>query len=102
MAAMFVFKLTPDDGAPFVVGVGSRDVLAWEKANPGRKAEELSETSATNSYWLAHRAAKRLGLVECDRKTFEETHELEGSTEQALAEFRGESTDDDGDGSDPT
>lgn len=102
-SAMFVYRLTPDDGKPFVVGVGSRDVLAWERDKPGRAAAELSDKIAVgNAYWLAHRAAKRLGLYDGDRKRFEETHELEGATEKELAEFRGEAGEDDGDGGDPT
>ena len=93
---MFTWRVTPDGGEPYIVEAGTRDVLAWEKAKPGRSAQQLQDNfHVANAYWLAHRAAVRQGLFSGSREQFEETCELEtGVAVEAAAD--GE------DGSDPT
>jgi hypothetical protein len=95
--AMFVWKVIPDEGEPYVVEAGTRDVLAWEKERPGRSAQQLQDNfEVKNAYWLAHRAATRKGLFSGSRKEFEDSVDLESGT---LVEV--DDTDDE-DGADPT
>lgn len=79
---MYHFKITPDEGASYTVTAGTRDVLAWERARPGRSAQQLVENfHIGDAYWLAHRAAVRAGLFDGDRKTFEATCEIQQGVE---------------------
>ena len=94
--AMFSWRVTPDQGEPYVVEAGTRDVLAWERATGG-SAQQLQDTfKVENAYWLAHRAAVRTGQFSGSRKEFEASVDIETGVVAA---------DDDGsddDGSDPT
>lgn len=99
--AMFSWRVVPDDGEPYVVKAGTRDVLAWEREKAGRSAQQLTDNfHVQHAYWLAHRAAKRDGKFDGTRKEFEESCELETAFEVAAP------ADDDGegdeDGPDPT
>lgn len=94
--SMFVWRVIPDEGEPYIVEAGTRDVLAWEKERPGRSAQQLQDNfQVANAYWLAHRAAVRAGKFEGSRKEFEESVDLESG---ALVP----ATDSDEDGADPT
>lgn len=97
--AMFTWRVIPDEGEPYIVKAGTRDVLAWEKEKAGRSAQQLTDNfHVTHAYWLAHRAAKRAGLFDGDRPSFEASVDLETAfevTEPAVE-------DSDEDGPDPT
>lgn len=95
--ALYTWRVTPDEGEPYIVNAGTRDVLAWEKFKPGNSAQRLQENfHVGDAYWLAHHAAKRQGLFSGTRQEFEASVELESGQ---LVEV----PDDDGDDSgDPT
>jgi hypothetical protein len=94
--SMFVWRVIPDDGEPYIVEAGTRDVLAWEKEVKGRAAQQLQDNfHVANAYWLAHRAATRKGLFSGSRKEFEESVDLESGTFVEVP-------DNDEDGPDPT
>jgi hypothetical protein len=96
--AMFTWRVIPDDGDPYIVEAGTRDVLAWEKERPGRSAQQLQDNfQVSNAYWLAHRAAVRGGHFNGSRKEFEESVDLEAGTMVAVPDDS-----DDEDGGDPT
>ncbi|WP_188193445.1 hypothetical protein [Nonomuraea sp. SYSU D8015] len=79
---MIDFTVTPDNGEPYDVKAGSRDVLVWEKTSKGRSFQSLmNDLRMEDMYKLAHFAAKRQGLFEGTLKEFEETCELSGFTE---------------------
>jgi hypothetical protein len=95
--AMFVWRVIPDDGEPYVVEAGTRDVLAWEKERTGRSAQQLQDNfHVSNAYWLAHRAATRKGLFSGSRQQFEDSVDLESGTLVEVADT------DDEDSADPT
>ena len=94
--AMFSWRVVPDDGEPYVVEAGTRDVLAWEKAKSGRSAQQLQDNfQVANAYWLAHRAATRAGMFAGNLKDFEESVDLETAVLVPVES-------DDEDGTDPT
>lgn len=96
--ALYTWRVTPDEGEPYIVNAGTRDVLAWEKGNPGRSAQQMQDDfHMSYAYWLAHHAAKRQGLFSGTRQEFEQSVDLESGT---LVEVPGD--DGDGDGADPT
>lgn len=98
MAAMFSWRVIPDEGEPYIVRAGTRDVLAWEKDKPGRSAQQLTDNfHVQNAYWLAYRAAKRVGLFDGTRQEFEQSVDLETALEEAAD--GGENSED---GADPT
>lgn len=68
---MFTFTVRPDDSAEFTVTATSRDVVTWEKTTPGRSFSHLREAAMTDFYGIAFVAAKRAGLWDGDRKSFE-------------------------------
>lgn len=83
--AMFTWRVTPDDGEPYIVRAGTRDVLAWEKDKPGRSAQQLTDDfHVQDAYWLAHRAARRAGQFDGTRREFEESVELETAIETTV------------------
>ena len=95
---MYDFQITPDDAAPYQLTARMRDVLAWERANPGRSAQQLTEdTRLSDIYWIAHHAAKRQGLYAGTRQEFEDSCDVAMATRVLVA-----SEDTDGDGADPT
>jgi hypothetical protein len=102
--SMFIWRVTPDEGEPYIVKAGTRDVLAWERepGNPGRSAQQLQDNfHVANAYWLAHRAAVRAGKFTGSRKEFEASVDLEsGSLVEVPAAADGDS--DGGDSGDPT
>jgi hypothetical protein len=74
---MFTFKVTPDDGDPFDVPAGTRDVLMWEKNGRDRSISGLmSNLKATDMYAIAHIAARRQQLFTGTLAEFEETCEI--------------------------
>ena len=96
--SLFIWRVTPDDGEPYIVKAGSRDLLAWEKQKPGRSAQQMQENfHIRDAYWLAHRAATRAGRFDGTVKEFEESVDLESGT--WVTDTDGDS---DEDGADPT
>lgn len=69
----------PEDGA-YKLRITSKDVLAWEKANRGKRTwadvTAAGEASITEQYALAHLAAVRTQSFVGDLKDFEEHHSL--------------------------
>lgn len=97
---MYTFQITPDDGEQYEVVARMRDVLAWEKGNPGRAAQELSErVQLKDLYWIAHHAAKRQGLFTGTRQDFENTCDVVMGVQISVPSA---AEDADGDGADPT
>ncbi len=99
--SMFIWRVTPDEGEPYIVKAGTRDVLAWERepGNPGRSAQQLQDNfHVANAYWLAHRAAVRAGRFSGPLKDFEASVDLESGSYVEVAD----GDDDDGDSPDPT
>ena len=99
--AMFIWRVTPDEGEPYVVQAGTRDVLAWERepGHSGRSAQQLQDDfRVANAYWLAHRAAVRAGKFTGSRKEFEESVDLESGSFIEVPDGDGDGDDD----SDPT
>jgi hypothetical protein len=97
--SMFMWRVLPDDGEPYIVKAGTRDVLAWEKEKPGRSAQQLNDNfHVANAYWLAHRAATRAGKFTGTRQEFEESVDLESAV-VAAGPAGGDSEED---GADPT
>ncbi|GEL17690.1 hypothetical protein [Pseudonocardia asaccharolytica] len=83
---MFNFRVVPDSGEPFSVVAGSRDVLAWEKAGPGRSVGAvLAAPTLTAFYQLAYAAASRQRLFTGTQAEFEATCELTRFDEAADA-----------------
>lgn len=68
---MFTFTVTPDQGEPFEVKAGSRDIVRWEGKSRNNSVGSLSDnlrmTDLTDLCWYA---CERQGLTELDRPTF--------------------------------
>lgn len=89
---MWTFKVIPDDGEPFEVTSGSRDVLAWERKTKLTARHLLDKMPMVELYKIAHLAATRQGLYDGDYAEFESTCDIDVKDD-----------DDDGDGpADPT
>jgi hypothetical protein len=102
---MYTFQIEPDDGEPFQVVARMRDVLAWERANPGKTAQELTEnTKLGDIYWIAHHAAKRQGKFDGTRQEFENSCDVSMGVSVVMpaASDGGSDGDAEGDGVDPT
>lgn len=99
---MYSIRVIPDGDRPYTIESSMRDVLAWEKQQPGRAAQQLSDNiHIADLYWVAHRAAKRQGRYEGTLKDFEDSCDVVvlGQAEGLAANL----TDDEaGDGADPT
>jgi hypothetical protein len=79
---VFTFKVVPDNGDPYEVTAGSRDVLTWEKSGKGRNVSKFRESmEMADLYRLAHIASRRLGLYAGDLREFEESVEIDLSEE---------------------
>lgn len=76
---MIDFKVVPDNGDAYEVTAGTRDLMKWEKANPGSSALQFAQGTARLSdlYAIAHIAAKRQGLFKGTLDEFEDSVELE-------------------------
>lgn len=76
---MFTFKVVPEDGDPFIVKAGTRDVLTWEKTTKGNKsyAQLMAEPNLVDYYKIAHLAAWRQQLFTGTLQEFEKTHEID-------------------------
>ncbi len=75
---MFTFKVVPENGEPFLVKAGTRDVLTWEKTTKGRSyAQLLAEPNLVDYYRIAHVAAWRQQLFTGTLKEFEESHDID-------------------------
>jgi hypothetical protein len=74
---MWTFKVTPDDGEPFVVSAGSRDVLAWERKTHQTSRYLIEKMPMAELYKIAHLAATRLDLFTGDIAVFESTCDLD-------------------------
>lgn len=74
---MMTFDITPDNGQPYRLTAGSRDVLSWEKAGKGRSFRQLGqETTMAGLYGLAYFAARRQGHFGGSLAEWEESVEL--------------------------
>lgn len=92
---MFDLRIAPDDGEPFDVKAGMRDVVMWEKTHRGRSLSQLGDggLSAGMVYELAFSACQRQQLIprEMTEKQFTDTHEIDVETpEQSAARQRAE------------
>ncbi|MDG4790372.1 hypothetical protein O7626_31385 [Micromonospora sp. WMMD1102] len=77
---MFTFQVTPDNGEPYKVTAGSRDILHWEKTTKGKSVGALSEPEnflMTDMFKLAWIAARRASLFAGRLDEFEAAHEVE-------------------------
>lgn len=76
---MFTFKVVPEDGDPFIVKAGTRDVLSWEKTTKGNKsyAQLMAEPNLVDYYKICHIAAWRQQLFTGTLQEFEKTHEID-------------------------
>ncbi|MEQ4301592.1 hypothetical protein ABNF97_09395 [Plantactinospora sp. B6F1] len=77
---MFTFEVTPDNGDPYQVTAGSRDVLHWERTTKGKSVGALSEAEnfhMADMFKLAWIASRRLSLFAGDLKEFEAAHEVD-------------------------
>lgn len=93
--SMMTFQITPDEGEPFRVVAGSRDVLAWEKAGKGRSFGQLSPETLhmMDLYGLSYFAARRQGLFVGTQQEWESSVDLMPI---------GDDKEDEGEGVDPT
>ncbi|MGL5911658.1 MAG: hypothetical protein ACRCZP_16780 [Phycicoccus sp.] len=72
------FWVTPDEGDPYEVVAGSRDVLIWERLGRGRKLAELGDNPTMSGlYSLAHVAARRQQLHAGSLAEFEATCDID-------------------------
>lgn len=72
------FRVIPDNGEPYVVVAGARDVTWWEKTTPGAAMAQLSQgLKLSDLYKIAWIAARRQSMFAGDLKEFEATCELE-------------------------
>lgn len=63
---MFQFRVTPDNGEPFDVTAGMRDVRWWEKTHRGRSMGMLQSAAGVSAgvlFEIAYSAARRQGFV---------------------------------------
>jgi len=77
--SMMTFEITPDDGDPYRLEAGSRDVLTWEKAGKGRSFGQLGSGESMRMehlYGLAYYAARRQGLFSGSLAEWEESVDL--------------------------
>lgn len=59
---MFTFKISPDDGEPYVLKGDSRDIAKWEKTTKGASLHQLQENMrVVDLYKIAYNAAVRTG-----------------------------------------
>jgi len=75
---MMNFQITPDNGEPYKLEAGSRDVLLWEKAGKGRAFSQLRTESMRmqDLYGLAYHAARRQGYFAGTLAEWEESVEI--------------------------
>jgi hypothetical protein len=60
---MMEVRVVPDSGEPYVLKIGSRDVVAWEKIDRRNTMTRLdSDPKMADIYSVSHLAAKRRGL----------------------------------------
>lgn len=75
---MFTFKVVPDNGEPYTLKAGTRDVLTWEKTTKGKTyAQLVAEPNLVDYYKIAHLAAWRQQIFTGSLKEFEEQHEID-------------------------
>jgi len=77
---MFTFTVTPDDGDPYDVTAGSRDVLRWERTTKGKTVGSLSDAATLRMedlFKLAWVASTRFGLYTGSLADFESTVDVE-------------------------
>jgi len=88
---MIKLQVTPDTGDPFVVDVGSRDILVWERTAKGKSLGQLQDNPQMGDlYRLAHITARRTGLYAGDLDSFETSCDIQ--------ELGDKSDDEDGEG----
>jgi len=76
--SMITMTVQPDDGDPFEVKAGTRDIYVWEKTNRGKTFAELMKNMAiVDLYEIAHIAARRQGLYQGTLRDLVETCEIE-------------------------
>ena len=80
---MYPFIVKPDNGEPYEVTAGPRDILVWEKTTRGKSfGGDLMDVKAlqlTDMYKLAWIASRRLGLFAGTLQEFEESVDLIGN-----------------------
>src|SRR5690554_3921102 len=77
--SMMTFEIIPDDGDPYRLEAGSRDVLMWEKAGKGRSFGQFGSGESMRMehlYGLAYYAARRQGLFTGSLAEWEQSVEL--------------------------
>lgn len=77
--SMMTFEIIPDDGDPYRLEAGSRDVLMWEKAGKGRSFGQFGSGESMRMehlYGLAYFAARRQGLFTGSLAEWEQSVEL--------------------------
>ena len=85
--SIITITVQPDDGEPFEVKAGTRDVYLWEKSNRGKTfAQLMADTAIGDIYQIAHIAARRQGLFHGDLLEFTQTCELEVDFESEKGE----------------
>lgn len=64
--SMFEFLIKPDDGEPFEISAGLRDIRMWEKTHPKRSMGQLQDgagISAIILFEVAYAALRRQGRL---------------------------------------
>lgn len=79
---MYTIQVEPDSGEKYVVKIGTRDVLAWEKTGRNRTVTQLDKPSMGDLYALTHLGAKRMGLFAGSIQEFETSCEISIQVEE--------------------
>ena len=87
---MFELMIQPDDGEPFEVSAGMRDVRLWEKTHPKRGLGQLQDgagISAVLLFEIAYSACRRQKRIpaELTEDEFCEAYEIDVETPQEKA-----------------
>jgi hypothetical protein len=82
---MIDFTIRPDDGEPYELKAGTRDVYVWEKADPKNRSVSklLGDVSVMAMYQLAHVAAYRQQMFNGTLDEFVGSNELDFTTAEA-------------------
>jgi hypothetical protein len=74
---VFTFRIVPDNGEPYEVRAGTRDVAAWERSGKDNSMANLErDLRISDLYWIAYLAAKRQGLYGGTQSDFEASVDL--------------------------
>jgi hypothetical protein len=72
---MFSLTLIDDDNNHIELGIGTRDVLAFERS--GGAVDKIVDGNLAETYKLAHLSATRKGLFAGTLTKFEDTYDIE-------------------------